>query len=142
MNYSATLESYQVREERQEYLPIKYQRSQVSVDTAKEILGEELLGLLNSRQLITPLWSVGTHKKRLRTNKPLAVRIYPDDGLFFAENETLRLFGTGMSPEEAIEDLGLHIIHFYQHYKKLDWSQVTGDAIRLKKLYEGLLSEE
>jgi len=142
MNYVATMDSYQVREERQEYLPANYRHSEVAVDTAKEIVGEELLRSLPSRQLVTPLWSVGTPEKRFRTVKPLSVRVYFDDGLFFAENEALLLYGTGMSPDEAITDLGLHIIHFYQYYKNLDWSQITGDALRLKKLYEGLLLGE
>ena len=142
MNYSAAVDSYQVREERQEYLPANYRHSEVRVDTAKEIVGKELLRSLSSRQFVAPLWSVRTPEKRFRTIKPLSVHIYFDEGLFFAQNETLFLYGTGMSPEEAIEDLELHIIHFYQYYKNLDWSQVTGDAIRLKKLYEGLLLEE
>ena len=142
MSYTAAVESYQVREERQEYLPVNYRHSELRVDTAKEIVAEDLLQSLPSRQHVAPLWSVGTHEKRFRTIKPLSVRIYFDDGLFFAENETLLLYGTGTSPEEAIEDLGLHVIHFYQYYKNLSLSQVTGDAIRLKKLYEGLLLEE
>ena len=66
-----------------------------------------------------------------RRLKPISVRVYFDDGLFFAENEALLLYGTGTSPDEAITDLGLHIIHFYQYYKNLDWSQITGDALRL-----------
>ncbi len=78
----------------------------------------------------------------MKTTNPLSVRIYFENGFFFAENETLFLYGTGMSPDEAIEDLGLHVIHFYRYYKDLDWSQVTGDARRLKRLYEGLLIEE
>lgn len=142
MSYTAAVESYQVREERQEYLPANYRHSEVEVDTAKEIVAEDLLMSLTSRQHVAPIWSVGTPDKRFRTVKPLSVRVYFDDGLFFAENETLLLYGTGMSPEEAIEDLGLHIIHFYQYHKNLSWSQITGDAIRLKNLYEGLLLEE
>lgn len=142
MSYAAAVDSYQVREERQDYLPANYLHSEVRVDTAKEIVGEDLLRSLPSRQHMTPLWSVGTHGKRFKTVKPLSVRVYFEEGLFFAENETLFLYGTGMSPEEATEDLGSHVIHFYQYYKALDWSQVTGDAIRLKRLYEGLLLEE
>jgi hypothetical protein len=142
MNYVTTMDSYQVREERQEYLPVNYRHSEVAVDTAREIVGEELLRSVPSQQLVTPLWSVGTSEKRFRTVKPISVRIYFDGGLFFAENKVLLLYGTGVSPDEAIEDLGLHIIHFFQYYKNLDWSQITGDALRLKKLYEGLLLEE
>jgi hypothetical protein len=135
-------ESYQQREEKREYLLQNYRHSEVKVDTGKEIVAEELFGSLPSQKLIAPLWSVGIPGKKFRTVKPIAARIYFDEGLFFAENDTLLLYGTGMSPEEAIKDLGAHIIHFYEYYRKLDWSQVTGDAIRLKRVYENLLSEE
>jgi len=142
MNYITPMDSYQVREERQEYLPTNYRHSDVKIDTAKEIVAEDLFQSLPSRKLMAPLWSVGFFEKRFRMVKPIAVRVYFDDGLFFAENDALLLYGTGMSPEEAIEDLGSHIIHFYHYYRNLDWSKATGDAIRLKRLYENLLSEE
>jgi len=142
MNYVPTVNSYQVREERQEYIPASYIPSDVRVNTAAEIVGEDLLQNLSSRRLMTPLWSVGTPERSFRTVKPIAVRVYFDDGLFFAETDTLLLYGAGNSPDEAVVDLGLHIIHFYQYYKSVAWSQVTGDAMRLKKLYETLLIEE
>jgi len=47
-------------------------------------------------------------------SKPMNVRISSKDNLFFAENETLVVVGTGSSPTEAIDDLCKHIIHFYQ----------------------------
>jgi len=137
-----TFDSYQVREEKQEYLPQSYKHSEAKIDTGKEIVAEELLSSLPSQKLMSPLWSVGIPGKTFRTVKPIAVRIYFDEDLFFAENDTLLLYGTGISPEEAIKDLGAHIIHFYEYYRKLDRSQVTGDAIRLKRVYENLLSEE
>ena len=135
-------DTYEVREERREYLPPNYRHAEVKVDTAKEIIGNELFRLLPARKLMTPLWSVEIPGKRFRTLKPIAIRVYFEDGLYFAENDTLILYGTGISPEEAITDLGLHIFHFFQYYRDLEWFQVTGDAVRLKRLYENLLSEE
>jgi len=142
MNSVTMVDSSEVREERQEYLPLNYRRAEANVDTAKEIIGGDLFQSLPQRKLVTPLWSVGIPGKRFRTARPIAIRVYFEDGLYFAENDTLLLYGTGASPEEAITDLGFHIIHFYQYYCKLDWSQVTGDAVRLKRLYENLLFEE
>jgi hypothetical protein len=122
-------------------MPAHYIHSGVGIDTAAEIVGEDLLQNLPSRRLMTPLWTVETPEKSFKMTKPISVRVYFDDDLFFAENDTLLLYGSGISPEEAIVDLELHIIHFYQYYKSLDWSQVTGDAKRLKSLYENLLIE-
>lgn len=80
--------------------------------------------------------------KRYLTNKPIAVKIYQDEGLFFAENENLNVCGTGETSQEALVDLYLHILHFYKYYREIDEERLIGDAIRLKKLYHDLLIEE
>jgi len=67
------------------------------------------------------------------------VKIYRKDDLFFAENENFVICGTGDTLEDSLQDLCLHIIHFFEYYKKIDKSKLTGDALRLKELYENLL---
>ncbi|ODS31878.1 MAG: hypothetical protein SCARUB_02992 [Candidatus Scalindua rubra] len=62
----------------------------------------------------------------------ITVKIYRDDDLFFAENETLVVCGTGDIPQDALQDLCFRIIHFFEYYKKFDESELTGDALRLK----------
>lgn len=142
MSSLALQDSYQIREERQEYIPINYRSARMSVETANEIVGSDLIRNLPPHRLLAPLWSVSALDRRYKLIKPLLVRVYLEDGLFFAENETLLLFGNGITREEAIEDLSQHIVHFYHYYKNLDWSQLIGDARRLKMIYEDLLSEE
>jgi len=44
--------------------------------------------------------------------------------------------------ESALQDLCLHITHFFEYYKKFDKSELIGDALRLKELYQNLLIEE
>ncbi|MCK4391113.1 MAG: hypothetical protein KAV83_12855 [Desulfobacterales bacterium] len=61
--------------------------------------------------------------------------------LFFAEDENLGIFATGESRNEAISAFGEHLVHFYEHYKRLNWDSVTGEARRLKKIYEELFEE-
>ena len=94
------------------------------------------------QNLFAPLWSVASQKKRYKVSKPIKIHIHSEDNLFFAENETLVVVGTGASVSEAIDDFCRHIIHFYQYYKKLSWDKVTGDAVRLKKIYETLFVEK
>lgn len=89
-----------------------------------------------------PLWVLSTKTKRYKVSKPIKIRIYSEDNLFFAENETLVVIGTGSSVQEALDELSQHIIHFYRYYKKLSWNKVTGDAVRLKKIYETLFIEQ
>jgi len=102
---------------------------------------QEHIPAFGGRNLFAPIWSVTDKAKQRQVSKPIKVHIYFEDDVFFAENDTLVVVGTGSSPTEAIDDLGKHIIHFYQYYKKLSWNKVTGDAVRLKKIYETLFVE-
>ncbi len=94
------------------------------------------------RSQFTPLWTVTTKTRIFKVAKPIKVRSYSEDNLFFAENETLVIIGTGSSAMEAMDDFCRHIIHFCHYYKKLSWDKATGDAVRLKKLYETLFIEQ
>jgi len=71
-----------------------------------------------------------------------SVKAYRDEDFFFAENENLAVCGTGDTLRDALQDLELHITHFFEYYKNLDNSQPAGDALRLKSLYKNLLIEE
>ncbi|MDP2682275.1 MAG: hypothetical protein Q8P28_05645 [Deltaproteobacteria bacterium] len=113
--------------------------SQFPSGTAQERMpGKEFTG----HNLSAPLWTIPVKKKHYRSTKPIKVYFHVDDNVFFAENETLVVVGTGKSLTEAMADLSEHIIHFYNYYKKLPFDKVTGDAIRLKKVYETLFIEE
>ena len=80
--------------------------------------------------------------RRFCTSKPIAVKVYREEDLFFAENENLAVCGTGTTPQGALYDLALHIIHFYEYYRNIDASKLTGEALKLKNLYQNLLIEE
>ena len=73
-------------------------------------------------------------------NSPL-VKVSKGESFFFAENENLGIFATGESRNEAIRAFNEHLIHFHKHYKQLDWNKATGEAQRLKKIYEDLFKE-
>jgi hypothetical protein len=88
------------------------------------------------------LWSITTKTKKFTVSKPIKIRLYSEDNLFFAENESLVIIGTGSSAMAAMDDFCSHLVHFYHYYKRLPWDKVTGDAVRLKKLYETLFIEQ
>ncbi len=89
-----------------------------------------------------PLWSIPTKRKKYKVSKPIKVHIYVEDNLCFVENETLVIVGMGKSITDAIDDFGKQVIHFYKYYRKLSWDRVTGDAERLKGLYESLFIDQ
>ncbi len=88
-----------------------------------------------------PLFHLTISGRTLFPSKPIGVHVTQDGSWFFAGNEALNVIGTGRSIEEAVLDLEQHIVHFWEYYESLQDSQVTGDAVRLKKLFSNLLAE-
>ena len=132
-------ESYDLIKERKRDLSTNYRGTLVAeVGTTNIIDWQQIFK--NKKTIY--IYRLFKENKRYLANKPIAVKIYQDEGLFFAENENLNICGTGETSQEALTDLHLHILHFYKYYRKIDKEQIVGDAVRLKKLYHNLLIEE
>jgi hypothetical protein len=133
--------AYDIINELAGHIPENYRRSGDSIDaTSPEINPKDVF----SQQRVykpAPLMKLQENARKFYTPKPILVNIYRDGELFFAENENLVVCGTGHTRKEALEDLSLHIIHFFEYYNKLDKSELIGDALRLKELYQNLLVE-
>ncbi len=104
------------------------------IGTGREKMSDADLQKYLGHGYSAPLWSIETKK----VTRPIKVRIYMEDNLFFVENYTLVIIGTGESITDAIDDFSRQVIHFYKYYRRLSWDRVTGDAERLKGLYETL----
>ncbi len=142
MNTSSILESYEEIKSRQKDIPEDYRMLPFLIGTEVDIPPEERFRQEQGISEDAPLWAVHTEVKRFRTSRAIKVHIFRDGDFFFAENETLLVCGTGDSAWDAVEELELHIIHFYKYYKELPSDRVIGEAKRLKGLYENLLIEE
>lgn len=131
-------ETYELMEERKRNLPSEYRSTLVSeVETTNIIDWQQVFK--NKKTIY--IYSLSEKNKLYVISNPIAVKIYQDEDLFFAENENLSVCGTGDSSQEALADLRLHILHFYKYYRKIGKQQLVGDAIRLKELYGNLLIE-
>ena len=132
-------ETYDLMEERKRGLPSNYRSTLVAeVGTTNIIDWQQVF---KNRKTVY-IYRLSKENKQYIVNKPIALKIYQDDGLFFAENENLNVCGIGETSQEALADLYLHILHFYKYYREIDKEQLVGDAIKLKKLYRNLLIEE
>lgn len=142
MSPSLIEDTYRETKEKFTDVPKKYRGSGVlEVETASGIDPHQVFRQIKKYKP-APLWRIYTDTKRYHTPKPITVKISHDEDFFFAENENLVVYGTGDTPEEAMNDFCLHIIYFFEYYKKLDESKVTGEALRLKELFANLLVEE
>ncbi|MBI4639925.1 MAG: hypothetical protein HY731_04485 [Candidatus Tectomicrobia bacterium] len=88
-----------------------------------------------------PVWTFTSQQVKVVSSKPIQVHISRGEELFFAENETLRIYATGETMEEVIQDFIEQVIHHYHHYRRTPWERVTGEAAKLKKLYEEIFTE-
>ena len=110
-----------------------------SISTVSELdLKPVSLGFSTAK---TPLWRFPSLHGVVLSSKPVSVKIRREETLFFAENENLGLYATGESRDDAIRAFCEQLIHFYNHYKGLSWNHVTGEARRLKEIYENLFRE-
>ena len=134
-----TEETYDLIKERRSYLPNNYRSTlDTEIGTTNII---DLQQVFENKKTIY-IYRLFKENKRYLANKPIAVKIYQDEGLFFTENENLSVCGTGETSQEALADLYLHILHFYNYYREIDKERLIGNAVRLKKLYHDLLIEE
>lgn len=139
MTYAAYYDHRLMKDINREAVSAFSSLSQFPSGTAQERMPDKEF---TGHNLIAPLWTIPVKKKHYRSIKPIKIHIHVEDNVFFVENDTLTVVGTGKSLTEAIADLYKHIIHFYNYYKNLPFDKVTGDAIRLKRVYETLFVEE
>lgn len=116
-------------------IPPDFQRRQSEEEETGEFVRQFPNALSNHS---APFWVIQTEEGVLRAIKPIGVNVRRDGDFYFAENETLSIFGTGLSANEAVTDFFRHIIHFYTYYKNLTDDQVTGEAIQLKRRFASL----
>lgn len=68
----------------------------------------------------------------------LVPEVYAEGPFFFAHKEELMIWGVGSTAEEAVDDFNVHVEHFRKYYAGLPDDKVTGEALRLKKLFAEL----
>ena len=124
-------------------LPPRYTATKLHIETLSVSDAETRMGIRAQEFLsnVIPIWFFRADDRALRARKAIAVRIRNEGIYFFAGNETLAIEGTGLSASEAIDDFGFHVTHFYQYYQTLTDEQVSGEAVRLKRLFSELFNE-
>lgn len=89
---------------------------------------------------VLPLFSFAFEGTEKRLRNPLLLRVVAEDGEVFVENDALRIFGRGGTLQAAVESFAHDLAYYWQYYRSLGATEVAGDAVRLKTLYEGLVA--
>ncbi len=66
------------------------------------------------------------------------IKVTKGKNSFMAEDKNLCILVMGNTVEEALQEFCMMLSYFKEHYEELGDNEVTGDAVRLKKLYAGL----
>jgi len=135
MNGLELEQNYQLINDRSQYMPENYERY-ACISTGADIDLQEYFEALASNYIsIVPLWEFSGRGKTIHPKEPISLSINKGETLYLAENERLGIYVTGESRDAAIKAFVEELLHFYDHYKNLNWNQVAGEAQRLKKLY-------
>ena len=119
-------------DEMRTYVPENYRSlGRIRVKTAAFDLDVERVPV----QSTLPLFALNSGGAVYRLVRPIAVKTYRDGEWVFAENEALNLIGTGSTLQEAINDLQLHVVHFWNYYSRIPDESLTADARQLKRIY-------
>lgn len=136
MNLNYINESYAYRDECLDFIPEHFKKDMPSVLTGSGI--EVRPASLDFSYIKIPFWQFSTKSDVIISTKPVSVKIWKGESLFFAENENLCVFATGDNKAGAIASFCEQLVHFYRHYTKLRDDQVTGEAFRLRKIYKSV----
>ena len=140
MNGLALADTYELVRERKAYFPDEYKGIAPVVGTAAQSIQPETY-FYSGRFNTAPLMEFRGEQKNYVISRPILIKVYREDDIFFAENESLVLCGMGTSREDAVLDFVKHLDYFYNFYKRQNESDLMGDALRLKKIYNNLLIE-
>ncbi|MEW6534548.1 MAG: hypothetical protein AB1454_02870 [Candidatus Auribacterota bacterium] len=130
-----TDKTYEYLSERRDYLPDNWKRTL-----------EENRVPYNPSSFIRertdfPLFEFPCVEKKVIFSKPIKVNIYKEDGWFFAENDTLNIFAVGETKEQAICEFSTIAIDMYEDYINTPDTDLTGLALKLKRIYQECFSE-
>ena len=142
MTSTALVESYERLHDRRSEWPQNYTGATIVVGTAsQEIRPEEYFYGHAHKFNLAPLLKFQVSGKTYLINKPILIKMNHEENSFFVENDNLVLCGVGNNREEALDDFLMHLEYFYHFYGRQNERDLTGEALRLKQIYNNLFSE-
>jgi hypothetical protein len=125
---------------REDAYPDRYTtREDAFEKTDREVDGSKLFG--ESVCYEVPVWCFSDGESLLRAKRPVVVRFSRGSELFLAEHDGLDIYASGESLADAVDCFNRLLVQFFWHYKQIGWDRVSGDAKRLKYVFEDQFSE-
>jgi hypothetical protein len=89
---------------------------------------------------VLPLFNLVADGRSMPLAQPLTLRVSIEEGVYFVENDTLRLFGKGASLDEAVQAFQRDLVYYWRYYRSLSEDDVAGAGVELKKTYDTLVT--
>lgn len=115
-------------------VPAPYQRADLPTQSSRAPDAHPT-GYLKSDQVIMPLWDLQIGDQTVKPTVPVGIRLRREGDYFFAENDSLSIYTSGLSPEEAIADFKEMAGCFAQEYRGLAPEQVIGLGETLREIF-------
>ncbi|MBI5242271.1 MAG: hypothetical protein HY922_01150 [Elusimicrobia bacterium] len=113
----------------------KYEQTCRPAMSARGFCGTQEDDLAQMGEPVIPLWDLEIDGRVVRPAVPIAIRLRKDGDLFFAENDSLAVYASGASREEAIEDFRQTAAFFVREFHSLGPDQVMGRGSRLREQF-------
>lgn len=81
---------------------------------------------------VIPLWELEVAGVQLKPARPVGIRLRFEEGVFHAENDALSVYGTGPTPEDAIQDFKETASAFATEYVGLAEDEVIGLGAKIR----------
>jgi hypothetical protein len=119
--------------------PIRSKKEGIEYTCKKQSFFHSDEHIIESEGYTIPITSIYLDKQKINLKKPVKVRIYKEDGVYIAENTNLWLFGSGETPDEALDSFRERFEIYYNSYSKNLPDELSKDALSIKRLYESLI---
>ena len=90
---------------------------------------------LDREPLIIPLDVVRSHGFEIIARRPIRVTVQREDDGVIAESATLGVYAGGMNAGEALTEFRAQVVELFRHYSALTDADMTGDGVRLRRLF-------
>jgi hypothetical protein len=89
---------------------------------------------------ILHLFTFSIDGRSMELARPLELQVAFEEGMYFVENDLLRLFGNGVSLSEAVQAFERDLAYYWRYYNALSEEEVEGAGLALKRVYDGLVT--
>ncbi|HUR81310.1 MAG TPA: hypothetical protein VM733_11125, partial [Thermoanaerobaculia bacterium] len=112
-----------------------FRRSRPEVETYSYIKERPAAGF----PALLPLFSFAANGGINALRQPLLLRVSIEEGEYFVANDSLGIYGNGVTLQDAVRSFARDLAYYWDYYRALRDDDVAGEGATLKRRYEELV---